>query len=73
LKKILSTTQRDEFINTATEKLLLYALGRGLEFYDQPAVRAISRQAAKDDYRMSALIAGIVKSTPFEMRRTPDK
>jgi hypothetical protein len=68
-----STTQRGEFINTATEKLLLYALGRGLEYYDQPAVRAISRQAAKDDYRMSALIAAIVKSTPFEMRRTPDK
>ena len=73
LKKILTTKDRDEFINTATEKLLLYALGRGLEYYDQPAVRAISREAGKDDYRMSALIAAIVKSTPFEMRRTPDK
>jgi len=73
LKKILSTKDRDEFISTATEKLLLYALGRGLEYYDEPAVRAISRQAAKDDYRMSALIAAIVKSTPFEMRRTPDQ
>jgi len=73
LKKILITKDRDEFINTATEKLLLYALGRGLEYYDQPAVRAISREAGKDDYRMSALIAAIVKSTPFEMRRTPDQ
>jgi hypothetical protein len=73
LKKILITKDRDEFISTATEKLLLYALGRGLEYYDEPAVRAISREAAKDDYRMTALIAAIVKSTPFEMRRTPDK
>jgi hypothetical protein len=73
LKKILITKDRDEFIDTATEKLLLYALGRGLEYYDQPAVRAISRDAAKDDDRMSALITAIVKSTPFEMRRTPDK
>jgi hypothetical protein len=73
LKKILTTKDRDEFISTATEKLLLYALGRGLEYYDEPAVRAISRLAAKDDYRMSALIAAIVNSTPFEMRRTPDQ
>jgi hypothetical protein len=73
LKKILTTKDRDEFIHTATEKLLLYALGRGLEYYDQPAVRAIAREAGQDDYRMSALIAAIVKSTPFEMRRTPDK
>ena len=73
LKKVLITKDLDEFISTATEKLLLYALGRGLEYYDQPAVRAISRQASKDDYRMSSLITAIVNSTPFEMRRTPDK
>ena len=73
LKKILLTTRRDEFVATATEKLLLYALGRGVEYYDLPAVRSISRQAAKDDYRMSALITAIVKSTPFQMRRTPDE
>ncbi|MEI9976277.1 MAG: DUF1592 domain-containing protein [Ignavibacteriota bacterium] len=73
LKKILLSKDREEFIATATEKLLLYALGRGLEYYDEPAVRAISRQAAKDDYRMSALITAIVNSTPFEMRRTPEK
>src|SRR5271154_2208380 len=46
LKKVMITKDRDEFIQTATEKLLLYALGRGLEYYDEPAVRAISRQAS---------------------------
>jgi len=44
-----------------------------VEYYDLPAVRSITRQAAKDDYRMSALITAIVKSTPFQMRRTPDE
>ncbi|HUB79759.1 MAG TPA: DUF1592 domain-containing protein [Bryobacteraceae bacterium] len=73
LKKILTTKDRDEFIHTATEKLLLYALGRGVEYYDEPAVRAIVREAGQDDYRMSALITAIVKSTPFQMRRTQDK
>jgi len=73
LKKILTTKRRDEFVTTAAEKLLIYALGRGLEHYDMPAVRAIARDAAKDDYRMSALIAAVVKNTPFEMRRTSDQ
>jgi mono/diheme cytochrome c family protein len=71
LKKILLTGHRDEFATTVTEKLLTYALGRGLEAYDAPSVRVIMRQAAKDDYRMSALIHAIIKSTPFQMRRTP--
>jgi cytochrome c551/c552 len=73
LKKILLTERRDDFIATATQKLLLYALGRGLEYYDEPSVRSIVRQAAKDDYRMSAIITDIVKSAPFQMRRTPDE
>ena len=55
-----------------SEKLLTYALGRGVEYYDQPAIRAIAKEAAKDDYRISALVTAIVKSTPFQMRRTPD-
>ena len=59
----------DRFVATLTEKMMTYALGRGLEHYDQPAVRAILSDAARDDYRMSALIAGIVQSTPFRMRR----
>ena len=73
LKKLLTTKRRDEFVGTATQKLLIYALGRGLEYYDLPAVRSISRQAAKDDYRMSALISAIVSSAPFQMRRTPEE
>jgi mono/diheme cytochrome c family protein len=60
----------DLFVTTLTEKLLTYALGRGLEYYDAPAVRAITRGAAGHDNRISALILGIVNSTPFQMRRT---
>jgi len=73
LKKLLLTRDRDAFVNTAAEKLLIYALGRGLESYDMPAVRCIAHDAAKDNYRMSALIMGVVKSTPFQMRRTSDQ
>ena len=61
--------QSDRFVPTVTEKLLTYALGRGLEYYDAPAVRAIVRSAARDDYRFSSVIAGIVQSAPFTMRR----
>jgi mono/diheme cytochrome c family protein len=60
----------DRFVPTLTEKMLTYALGRGLEYSDMPAVRAIVRDAAKNDYRVSALIAGIVQSPPFRMRKT---
>jgi Protein of unknown function (DUF1592)/Protein of unknown function (DUF1588)/Protein of unknown function (DUF1585)/Protein of unknown function (DUF1587)/Protein of unknown function (DUF1595)/Cytochrome C oxidase, cbb3-type, subunit III len=59
----------DAFIRTFTEKLLTYALGRGLEYYDMPAVRAIDREAAGSGNHFSAIILGIVKSTPFQMRR----
>jgi mono/diheme cytochrome c family protein len=72
LKKLLLANYRDQFVGTVTEKLLTYALGRGLEYYDKPAVRSIMQQAAGDNYRMSALIIGIVRSTPFQMRRTPE-
>ena len=58
------------FVTTFTEKLLTYALGRGLEYNDAPAVRAITRAAAGDEFRLSSLILGIVKSTPFQMRRS---
>ena len=63
-------TQRDQFVTTVTEKLLTYALGRGVEYYDAPAVRKIVRDAAKDRYRFSSIILGLVKSTPFQMRRS---
>ena len=61
--------RRDAFAATATEKLLTYALGRRVEYFDMPAVRAIVRDAARNDYRFSALVAGIVKSVPFQMKR----
>ena len=73
LKKVLLSTRKDDFVQSAAEKLLIYALGRGLESYDMPAVRVIGRDAAKDDYRMSALISAVVRSTPFQMRRTSDQ
>jgi hypothetical protein len=59
----------DAFATTVTEKLLTYALGRGLDYYDAPTVRAITRDARSKDYRFSSLIAGVIKSTPFQMRR----
>jgi hypothetical protein len=59
----------DRFVSTLTEKMLTYALGRGLEYYDAPSVRAILRGAAQDDYRFSNLIVGIVQSAPFRMRK----
>ena len=59
----------DRFVPTLTEKMLTYALGRGLEYSDAPAVRAIVRDAAKSDYRVSSLIVGIVQSAPFRMRK----
>jgi hypothetical protein len=69
LKKIL-LGRREQFVTTFTERLLTYALGRGVEYYDQPAVRKIVRGAAPNDYRWSSLISGIVQSTPFQMRRS---
>ena len=61
----------DRFVTTVTEKLMTYALGRGVEHYDAPAIRAIVRDAARDDYRLSALVKGVVRSAPFQMRRAP--
>ena len=58
----------EAFPRTMTEKLLAYALGRRLEYYDRPAVREIVRAAAADDYRWSSLILGIVKSPTFRSR-----
>ena len=60
--------RREQFVHTVAEKLTTYALGRGLEHYDMPAVRRIVREAADDDYRWSSLVLGIVRSLPFQMR-----
>ena len=62
-----------EFVGTLTEKLLAYALGRGVEFYDLPTVRAIVKSAAANEYRWSSLIAEIVRSKPFTMGVVPGK
>ncbi len=61
-----------EFATTVTEKLLTYALGRGLEHYDAPAVRRVLRDAEPGGYRWSSLIQGVVESLPFQMRRAPE-
>jgi mono/diheme cytochrome c family protein len=58
----------DQFVSTLTEKLLTYALGRGVEYYDMPTVRGIAREAARNNYRFSSLLLGIVKSVPFQMK-----
>jgi hypothetical protein len=56
------------FVGTLTEKLMIYALGRGLSAGDMPTVRSIVRDTARNNYRFSSLIAGIVQSVPFRMR-----
>ena len=58
-----------DFVSTLTKKLATYALGRGVEYYDMPAIRKIVRDAAEHDYRWSSLIMGIIRSMPFQMRR----
>ena len=60
-----------QFVQTVTEKLLTYALGRGVNYYDAPVVRQLVRDLEQDGYRWSTLVRGIVESMPFQMRRTP--
>jgi mono/diheme cytochrome c family protein len=61
----------DVFVATLTEKLMIYALGRGVDARDMPAVRAVMRRAAANDYNFSSIVLGIVRSVPFRMRTTP--
>jgi len=68
LRKALAS-HPDQFVQTFTEKLMTYALGRNMEYYDMPAIRKIVRDAAKDNYRFSSIVMGIVKSTPFQMSK----
>jgi len=56
------------FVATATERLMTFALARGVELSDGPAIRKIVREAAKEEYRLSSIILGIVRSAPFQMR-----
>jgi len=60
------------FLRTFTEKLMVYALGRGYETYDAPAVRKIVHEATAGNYKFSDIVLGVVKSTPFQMRRAQD-
>jgi hypothetical protein len=62
--------QPELFVGTVTEKLMIYALGRGLQPYDMPSVRAIVRDTAQSNYRFSAIVMGIINSTPFQKRVT---
>jgi hypothetical protein len=68
LRNIL-LSKKDQFVMTVTERLLTYALARGVEPFDMPAVRKIVRDAASNDYQWSSLIMGVVNSVPFQMRR----
>ncbi len=72
LRKVL-LSHSDDFLTTLTEKLLTYALGRGLEAADAPAIRHIKREAARANYRLASLIQGIVTSTPFQMRTAQEQ
>jgi hypothetical protein len=66
-------SHREQFVRTFTEKLATYSLGRGLEYYDMPAMRKIIRDAAPSDYKWSSVILGIVNSVPFQMRTTREQ
>jgi hypothetical protein len=58
----------DAFVQTMTEKLLMYAVGRTSHYYDMPAIRAVTREASRNNYKFSSLVAGIVNSDAFQMR-----
>jgi mono/diheme cytochrome c family protein len=67
------TKYSPQFVRTLTEKLMVYALGRSVQYYDMPVVRAIVRDAARDQYRFSSIVLGIVKSAPFQMGRKEEQ
>ena len=71
LRKVL-LSRRHQFVLNVTEKLMTYAVGRGVEYYDFPTIRSIMRDASSGDYQWSSLILGIVKSSPFQMRRSKE-
>ena len=61
----------EEFVSTITEKLMMYGVGRNVQYYDRPAIRAIIKQAARSNYTFASLVLGVVESAPFQMRETP--
>ncbi|MDQ6677297.1 MAG: DUF1592 domain-containing protein, partial [Acidobacteriota bacterium] len=72
LKNLLTTSYKDQFVTTFTEKLMTYALGRGLEYFDEPAVRAVIRDASAQNTTIPALIHSIVANPQFQTRRTKE-
>ncbi len=68
-RRVLSS-RSDRFVINLVERLLTYSLGRGIEYYDQPVIRQITREAARKNYRLSSIVSGIVASLPFQMRKT---
>ncbi len=73
LKRVFKTSFRDAFVKTVAEKLLTYALGRGLEYYDRPTVRGIAREAERSQFRLANMVVSVTKSMPFQMRRIPEQ
>jgi hypothetical protein len=69
LRKLL-LNRPEQLVSTVTGKLMTYALGRGVEYYDAPAIRSVIRESARNNYRWSSIILGIVQSVPFQMRST---
>ena len=63
--------RREQFVDTVVEKLMIYALGRGIEAADRPGIRQIVREARANDYRWSSIILGIIRSVPFQMYQAP--
>jgi len=70
LRKLIVSSHREDFVHTFTERLLSYAIGRGTEAADLPAVRKIVRETSAQDYRWSAIVAAIARSAPFSMSTT---
>jgi hypothetical protein len=72
LRKAL-VARPDQFVQTLTEKLMTYALGRTVEYHDMPTVRRIVRESAQEDYRFSSLVTRIVSSDAFQKRKVPEE
>ena len=70
--RVALTKRPEQFVQTLTERLMTYALGRTVEYYDMPTVRRIVRESARDKYRFSSIVMGIVKSDAFRMRMVPE-
>jgi mono/diheme cytochrome c family protein len=70
--RVALTRRPEQFVQTLTERLMTYALGRTIEYYDMPTVRRIVRESARDQYRFSSIVTGIVRSDPFRMRMVPE-